>query len=113
MIEFERQGDVLVARPLVSTIFEKETTDNIYKAITDELNRTEVDNLVVDFLKVESFSSNFIGMMVGLKKGLSGKDGDVRLCHLNERLSEIAEVTHLGEVLGIYRKLDRAVASYA
>ena len=112
MIEFECRGEVLVARPLVTTIFEKETTDNIYKAINDELNRLDLFKLVVDFVKVESFSSNFIGMMVGMKKSLSSRGGDIRICCLNDRLTEIAEVTHLGDILVLFRKVDRAVASY-
>lgn len=113
MIEFEQHGDVLVARPKVETIFEKETTDKIYKSVTDELEKNSGANLVVDFIEVESFSSNFIGMLVGLKKKLAGKGGDLRLCNLNDRLSEIAEVTQLNQVLGIYKKVDKAVASFA
>ncbi|MBI4616318.1 MAG: STAS domain-containing protein [Planctomycetes bacterium] len=113
MIDFERQGDVVVARPNVETIFEKETTEKIYKSITDELERKGGKKLVVDFEKVESFSSNFIGMLVGLKKKLKEKGGDLRICNLNDRLSEIAEVTQLNQILAIFGRLDKAIASFA
>ncbi len=112
MIEFERLGDVLIARPTVETIFEKETTDKIYKSVWDELEKSSNSKLVVDFKKVESFSSNFIGMLVGLKKKLTEKGGDLRICNLNDRLSEIAAVTQLNQVLKIFNRVDKAVGSF-
>ena len=111
MIEIQMEGDCLVARPTVQTIFERETTDHIYSQIHQQVE-SGFRKVVIDFSEVESISSNFIGMLVRLKKDLLPEGGDIRLCHLNERLQEIAKITKLHELLGIYPKLDKAVASF-
>ena len=111
MIEFETDSDCLIAHPTVHTIFERETTELIYEQIRDHIDSGS-HKLIIDFSCVESISSNFIGMLVRLKKELSPEGGDIRLCHLNDRLEEIARITKLYELLGIFPDRKRAVSSY-
>jgi len=112
IVEFEPKGQVLVVRPTVEYIFETETVSAIQQAILEQVTSTECVNLAIDFTSVQTFASNFIGMLVGLKRQLSQKGGDLRLSGINERLMEIVQITKLDQVFGIFGSLDEAVQSY-
>lgn len=113
IVEFEQQGDVLVARPLVEFIFETETVTTIQQSINEKVTELNCPNLAMDFTSVQTFASNFIGMLVGLKRKLGEKDGDLRLSGINDRLMEIVNITKLDQVFQIHPTLDETVASYA
>jgi anti-sigma B factor antagonist len=112
IVEFEQQGSVLVARPLVEFIFENETVTSIQKAINDKLTEHATTSLAMDFSNVQTFASNFIGMLVGLKRKLSNQGGDLKLSGINDRLMEIINITKLNQVFSIHPSIEEAVASY-
>ena len=112
IVEFGQQDSVLVAKPQVEFIFETETVNTIQQAITDKVTETGCANLAMDFSNVQTFASNFIGMLVGLKRRLNEKGGDLRLSGVNDRLMEIVNITKLDQVFSIHATLDEAVGSY-
>lgn len=113
IVDFEQQDSVLIARPQVEFIFETETVETIQKSIQDRVTETGCASLVIDFTKVQTFASNFIGMLVGLKRKLTEKGGDVRLSGVNDRLMEIVNITKLDQVFSIRESVADAVASYS
>ena len=112
IVEFEPKGQVLIVRPTVEYIFETETVSAIQQEILDQVASTDCANLAIDFSSVQTFASNFIGMLVGLKRQLTQKGGDLKLSGINDRLMEIVQITKLDQVFGIFSSLDEAVQSY-
>ncbi len=113
IVDFEQKGTVLIARPQVEFIFETETVEAIKQAIQTRLTETNSTQVAMDFSKVQTFASNFIGMLVGLKRKLGGRGGDLRLSGINERLMEIINITRLDQVFSIHDALDASVKSFA
>lgn len=112
IVEFETQGSALCVRPTVEYIFETETVSSIQKSILEKVAEVDCYNLAIDFTSVQTFASNFIGMLVGLKRQLVQKGGDLRLSGINERLMEIVQITKLDQVFGIFATLPEAIQSY-
>ncbi len=61
-----------------------------------------VTELTFDFEKLEYISSAGLRVLLSAQKAMSGK-GKMKLCNLNETVSEIFEVTGFSEILTIER----------
>ena len=76
------------------------------------LVRGGATKLLIDFAALEYISSAGIGVVVATAKKLSPAGGSLRLCGLNETVSQIFEITGLNKVFRIFEDRRQALTGF-
>lgn len=76
------------------------------------VRKKRVKKVVLDFQGVDRLSSAVIGKIIGLYNRLVAKDGDLKLCGLNDVIREIFTITSLDKVFEIHDDLESALWSF-
>lgn len=77
------------------------------------LNEVSVDaaKIVLNFNKVQFFSSAMIGKIIMFRKKIGGNN--LKLCCLNETIHDVFSITRLDQLMKIYKTEEEAVAAFA
>ena len=95
-IRVENQGTALLLAPVgrLDTLTAPELEKEI-RAIPDS-----VTSLTLDFAGLEYISSAGLRVLLSAQKLMSGRDG-MKVCHVNEVVNEIFDVTGFSDILTI------------
>ena len=74
------------------------TSPTLDAALKDALDR--VSELTLDFGKLEYISSAGLRVLLAAQKAMA-KQGEMKLCHVNETIMEIFEVTGFSDILTV------------
>ncbi len=88
---------VLHAQQILNDLAIKQFEEELL-ALVDEGHR----RLVIDFQKVEYFSSTAIGKLIVLHKALLARQGRLVLCAIDERVFEAFKITSFDRIFKIY-----------
>ncbi len=83
-------------------------TDKLRQAITGFIER-DYKKLVIDLSKVTYINSTGIGVLVAGYTSFSRKDGQIRLCGLNNNVTNVFVITKLTLVFEVCDTRDEAV----
>jgi anti-sigma B factor antagonist len=83
--------------------------ENIAKVKKDILDAvvSAKDAVIIDFSKVDYLDSSGMGMLLSLQKKSQGKE--LRLCGLNDAVSNLLKLTKLDTIFKIYSTVDEAL----
>ena len=108
----ERQRDVVVVTLTVSDFRGEVTNFESKRELIQIVQGEKPDKLVIDFQNVQSFSSDFIGTLLSLKRQV-GTGGKIKLCSMQPAQREIFRVCRLDDtVFPILANVDAAVQSF-
>ena len=103
---FEKKDGILTVRP--DDRLDTATSPVLEREVRERLDG--VENIVMDFTKVEYISSVGLRALLSLKKLMEERGGDLRLLHVNENILEIFELVGFMEVVTVER--DGSPSSY-
>lgn len=95
-------------------LMEPADIQTISDGVNDLIDHKNQRKLIVDFDKVEYLSSRAINILLSLKKKLSDvPGGQLVICGVGTRLSELIRITRLDKILDIKASQQEAVQSIA
>lgn len=103
---FEKKDGILTVRP--DDRLDTATSPVLEREVCERLDG--VENIVMDFTKVEYISSGGLRALLILKKLMEERGGDLRLLHVNENILEIFELVGFMEFVTVER--DGSPSSY-
>lgn len=65
-------------------------------------------NLILDFCNVRFLSSAVLGLLIRISKRVYQRDGQLRLCNINQKIYEIFKITRLNKIFDIYKDIESA-----
>jgi len=77
-----------------------------------ELAKDKKLDLLVNLSKVKWISSTGLGILVSARSRFSKEGGVIKLCHPNERVLGILQVTRLNLIFDVYPNEDEALKSF-
>ena len=108
-ISSETVEDVLVVRleGNLDTNSSPEAQDYLNKAIDDGAAR-----VIVSFDQVEFVSSAGLRVLLVTAKRLAGAGGNLRVCGLNETVSEVFEISGFSTILNVFASESEALSGF-
>ena len=108
----ERRRDVTVVTLTVSDFRGEVTNFESKRELIQIVQSEKLEKVVIDFQNVQSFSSDFIGTLLSLKRQV-GIGGQIKLCSMQPAQREIFRVCRLDDtVFPILANVDDAVQSF-
>ena len=114
LFEIEVTEDTLVVTPVTNlgefdyarfrTRFEAEA-----ESLLNLWETTDAKNLIIDFHRTDYFGSTALGFLVGLRKRVQSRKGEMVLCCLSDHETEILAVTKLGKMWSICPSREEAL----
>lgn len=74
--------------------------------------RTGAQNILLDLAGVTTIDSSGIGEVVSAYTTVTNQGGNLKLCNLSAKVSDILQITQLITVFDVYDDEDEAVASF-
>jgi anti-anti-sigma factor len=105
-------GDVIVVDPNERYIRDPEVIDQFGDALYNLIDRRGLRKIVVDFSKVQLFSSAALGVMMAFKKKADALKTRVVICCLPRELKDIFKLVGLDKLFELYADREKALASF-
>ena len=106
---FEREGDVLVATPIVVHL-DLSNSDTFRHEIISAL--VDCHKLVIDMGRVEFVDSRGCGAIISCLKHVSAAGGDLKLCDVRPEVLSVLELIRLHRICEILETRDQAIYSF-
>lgn len=109
-IEFLTEGEVTIIR-LEGRFVAGSDAD--YLRTRETLSNSAARKVVVDCGEVPYVDSTALNFVVGLYTSVADAGGKLVLCGVNSRIGEVLRITHLDEIIPVYRDRETAMAAVA
>ncbi len=86
------------------------TADEVEVQIYDLINRGD-KNVVLDFSNLTFISSLGLRVVLATLKKIKALGGKLRVCNMNDEITEVFEISGFNTIFSIFDTLDQAVAS--
>jgi|Deesub1362B_J571_1020462.scaffolds.fasta_scaffold03413_4 anti-sigma B factor antagonist len=107
----EKLGDIFVIH-LKSEIFGGGDASAVHDLVHEELEKG-TRYFVLDLSGVKLVNSSGVGILIGALTAVRNQGGDLRLAHLNEKVSSILEMMNLNRVFQIFQDVETARKSFS
>ena len=97
---------------LDKNILEEANIQQIGDEISGYIDSAVGPKLLLNFENVEHLSSAALGMLITINNKVKQKDGQLRLCSINEQIYEVFVITKLNKLFQIHDDIDAAAKSF-
>ncbi len=94
-------------------ILDGPTIEQIYKDLVAVLEKTEQQNVILDFQAVQFMSSAALGMLIRINKKCKEFKANLKLCSIHPDIKQVFKITGLDKVFTIYKNVEDATAAFA
>ena len=108
----EAEGDVLVIVFNESRILEEAKIRQVGDELITILNKTDPENVLLDFRNVNFMSSAMLGTLVRFQKKCKEFKAKLKLCNIDAEILKVFKLTRLDKVFDIYADADAARAAF-
>jgi anti-sigma B factor antagonist len=108
-IGVEYIGDATVVSFTDEKILEEKDIKALQESIMSIVEQAERINLILDFGNVRFFSSAVLGLLIRISKRIYERDGQLKLCNINQKIFEIFKITRLTKTFDIFKDVQSAV----
>ena len=105
----ERRADITVLT--ITGFVDAHTAPQFEKAIEEEIE-AEHYRIIVDFENLEYISSAGIGVFMGFIEEVQEKNGDIKLCCLNDKIRDVFVLLGFEEFYDIVKDLPSAIERF-
>ena len=81
-------------------------------SLLTQLIEQGASKILVNFEKVEYISSAGLRVLLAAAKELKGRGGDLRLCHLNETVQDVFEMSGFSSILSVFKSESEAIEGF-
>ena len=85
-------------------ILDGPTIEQIYKDLVAVLEKTEQQNVILDFQAVQFMSCAALGMLIRINKKCKEFKANLKLCSIHPDIKQVFKITGLDKVFTIYRE---------
>jgi anti-sigma B factor antagonist len=82
------------------------------RKVFDELVRSQIKKVIIDFSKVPYIDSSGLATLIELLQRLKKNNGKLRICSVTEKVKNIFEITKLHKLFEIYDDQESALESF-
>ncbi|MEI6090631.1 MAG: STAS domain-containing protein [bacterium] len=86
------------------------TADEVEVQIFDLINRGS-KNIILDFSNLTFISSLGLRVVLATLKKIKALGGKLRVCNMNEEITEVFDISGFNSIFSIFESLDKALAS--
>ena len=86
------------------------TADEVEVQINDLINRGN-KNIILDFVNLTFISSLGLRVVLATLKKIKALSGKLRVCNMNEEITEVFDISGFNSIFSIFETLDKALAS--
>lgn len=111
LITVQHKPNAVVIALNKEKILDDQTIALIESQIRYVINDIEKLNLVIDFENVRFLTSSFLGYLIRLSKYIYEKNGQLRLCGIDDKIQGIFKITRLDKIFDIHSDIEKALLS--
>jgi anti-sigma B factor antagonist len=110
-IKCTMHGPVAVVAPQ-GTLWGGDETNELRELIDGLIEKGNAQ-LVIDLGRVNHLNSTALGLLVSSHTNYTKREGSVKLCGVEKRISNLLLITKLSMVFDVHKNVDEAVASFS
>jgi anti-sigma B factor antagonist len=111
-VNVERVDGVMVVELADRRILDEINIAEIGDQIKALIAENDQPKIVLDFARVAHMSSSALGMLITLNKRVAERNGQLRLCNIQEAIYEVFVITRLNEIFTICQSRQEALESF-
>ena len=85
------------------------SAEEVRVKIDDRIDRDNIKSLVMNFKEVTFMDSSGIGVVIGRFKKLQGRNGNVCIVEVNNRVDKVFKLSGLYKIINSYENLEEAI----
>ena len=85
------------------------SAEEVRVKIDDRIDRDNIKSLVMNFKDVTFMDSSGIGVVIGRSKKLQGRNGNVCIVEVNNRVDKVFKLSGLYKIINSYENLEEAI----
>jgi len=90
-------------------ILEETDIKALQESLMSVVEQADRINLVLDFGNVRFLSSAVLGLLIRILKRIRERDGQLKLCRINQKIYEVFKITRLTKTFDIYKDVESAI----
>lgn len=110
-LEITSQGQAAVAALKGASITDAETITDVHKQISKFIEENHPERIVIDFEQVKFFSSQLLGMLLGIRARLKTYNGEVVISAIEPRLHKVFKITNLDRIFRFFPDKESAISA--
>lgn len=111
-IEYATEGDVLVIRFTEGRILDETRIRTLGDEMIALLDRTDHENVLINFRKVDFMSSAMLGTLVKFHKKCKEYKANLKLCDISSDILEVFKITRLNKLFDIAKDEQTAITAF-
>lgn len=112
IVKYSKHGRITVGSISTADVLDAVNVTEFGAAVMDYVRTHPKLNLLLDFHKVQYLSSAVLTELLRINKEVESRDGQLRLCSLNDNVRQVFEITNLDQVFTIYPDVPNAVKRF-
>ena len=108
----KKQDDILIAYFQDVRIIDEPRIQSLGKELSDLINETTNNRIVLNFQNVSFMSSAMIGKLILFGKNCKNAGVELRFCNINENVEQVFQLMNLQKVFNISKDEDAAIKSF-
>ena len=112
MLQATLKGDVAVVTFTTERIIDQLQVAQLNDELSELITKHRLSKLVVSLAGVQHISSSILNRLLRLRSQLVEAGGDLKLCHVPEKLHEVLKVMNLHKIFDIHPGVEQAVAAF-
>ncbi|MBB6630480.1 anti-sigma F factor antagonist [Clostridium algidicarnis] len=106
-LKFDKKDDKLIV--LLTGELDHHSAEEVRAKIDDRLDRDNINKLVMNFSGVTFMDSSGIGVVIGRYKKLLGKNGEICVVEVKDRVKKVFELSGMFKIIKSYNTLEEAL----
>ncbi len=106
-LKFDKKDDKLIV--LLTGELDHHSAEEVRAKIDDRLDRDKINKLVMNFSGVTFMDSSGIGVVIGRYKKLLGKNGEICVVEVKDRVKKVFELSGMFKIIKSYNTLEEAL----
>ncbi|SUY47455.1 anti-sigma F factor antagonist [Clostridium putrefaciens] len=106
-LKFDKKDDKLIV--LLTGELDHHSAEEVRAKIDDRLDRDKIKKLVMNFSGVTFMDSSGIGVVIGRYKKLLGKNGEICVVEVKDRVKKVFELSGMFKIIKSYNTLEEAL----
>jgi len=111
LVRSESDGEVLTVYFTEAKILDELVIRQVQDEVIRMLEKTQEQNVILDFRFVKFLSSSALGMLIRIQKKCKDFKIALKLCHIDPEIEKVFKITGLNKVFEIHKTREDALAT--
>ncbi|MBM3993314.1 MAG: STAS domain-containing protein [Planctomycetes bacterium] len=112
-LEVEDNGEIAIVNFIDRKILDEQNIQKIGEDLFSLIDQYDRKKILLNFINVEYLSSAALGKFITLNKKVQAKNGKLVMCHINEDIYEVFEITRLDRLFNIQKDEQSALQAFS